>query len=116
VPQESGSQCRRTQGAIKKQGGARNLLASRTKVADTSGRPLTNLMDKQELETRQRADDPVVGAVSANQLMGPWIVATIQGVSVPLAVDTFCPENLISLKQLGGEIEPTLGNLTTFAS
>lgn len=76
----------------------------------------TDLMDRQEPETGQKAVNPDVGAVSAEQLMGPWIVKTIQGVSVPLAVDTFCPENLISLKQLGGEIEPTLGNLTTFAS
>jgi hypothetical protein len=53
--------------------------------------------------------------MSAEQLTGPWIVATIQDVSVPLAVDTFCPENLISLKlaaQLGGDVEETSRNLT----
>jgi hypothetical protein len=55
----------------------------------------------------------MVGAVSAALLTGPWIVALVKGVSLPLAVDTFCPENLISLqlaKQLGGEMTPTSGN------
>jgi hypothetical protein len=52
----------------------------------------------------------MVGAVSAALLTGPWIVALVKGVSVPLAVDTFCPENLISL-QLGGEMTPTSGNI-----
>jgi hypothetical protein len=59
--------------------------------------------------------NPAVGAMSAEQLTGPWIVATIQGISVPLAVDTFCLENLISLKlaaQFGGDVkEGTSGNL-----
>jgi hypothetical protein len=53
--------------------------------------------------------------MSAEQLTGPWIVATIQGISVPLAVDTFCLENWISLKlaaQLGGDVEATSGNLS----
>jgi hypothetical protein len=34
---------------------------------------------------------------------------------MPLAVDTFCPENLISLKlaaQLGGDVKATSGNLS----
>jgi hypothetical protein len=55
-----------------------------------------DLMDKQELEIKQRADNPRVATVRADQLMGPWIVATIQGVSMPFTVDTFCPKNLIS--------------------
>jgi hypothetical protein len=57
----------------------------------------------------------LVGAVSAEQFTGPWIVALVKSVSIPLAVDTFCPENLISLKlakQLGGKMTPTSGNVT----
>jgi hypothetical protein len=55
----------------------------------------TDLPGKQDPEPGQKAVNPVVGAVSAEQLMGPSIVATIQGISLPLAVDTFCPENLM---------------------
>jgi hypothetical protein len=59
---------------------------------------------KQDLETGQKGINPAVGTVRAEKLTSPWIVPTIQGISMPFAVDTFCSENLISLElatQLG---------------
>jgi hypothetical protein len=80
-----------------------------------AAKALTDLPHKQDPETGQKGINPAVGAVGAEQLTAPWIVATIQGISVPFAVDTFCLENLISLEfatQLGGDIkEGTAGNL-----
>jgi hypothetical protein len=99
---------------IKKRRRARRIPASRDQVVPAT-KAQTDLPHKQDPETRQKGVNPAVGAVSAEQLMGPWIAPTIQGISVPLAVDTFCPENLISLKlaaQLGGDVkEGTSGNL-----
>ena len=66
-------------------------------------------------ERGQGNGNPVVGAVSAEQLTGPWVVASIKGVHLAMAIDTFCPENLISLKlakQLGGEMTPTSSDLS----
>jgi hypothetical protein len=112
---EGCNRCRSTPWrAIKKRRSARRLPASRVQVVPAT-KARTDLPGKQDLEPGQKAVNPVVGAVSAEQLTGPWIVATIQGISVPLVVDIFCPENLISLKlaaQLGGDVKATSGNLS----
>jgi hypothetical protein len=77
----------------------------------------TNIME-QEPEPEQGVVNSLVGVVSAEQLTGPWIVALIKGVSVPLTIYTFCPKNLIPFKlveQFGREMTPTSGNLMGLA-
>jgi hypothetical protein len=84
IPRPSAGR-RRQERTVKKCTGAGKLLAPGVPVASPSGRRLTDLTVP-GTEPGQGVVNPMVGAVSTALLTGPWIVALVKGVSVPLAV------------------------------
>jgi hypothetical protein len=90
MSEEGGSRRRRQERTVKKRSGAGKLPAPGVPLASPSEhrqRDLTVL----GTEPGQGVVNPLVGAVSAALLTGPWIDTLVKGVSVPLMVDTLCP-------------------------